>query len=143
MNRPKIKIVTDATCHRTGVAAIGKSAGVAFFYDETGRQIRSEEFILGETFPYAAECETILRALDIASELTRGSVEVWTDSEILVRHMNGTYRLRSKYSKSYFDKLKQLQLRFDSVHFFHHSRATRLGKAAHSAAAAVYLRVHA
>jgi ribonuclease HI len=70
----KLKIVTDASCHRTTFYK-GKSAGAAQFYDgDTGELIREEKFALGEMTLWAAEYKTVLIALDVASEITRGKV---------------------------------------------------------------------
>jgi ribonuclease HI len=104
--------------------------------------LKQESFVLGEMTPYAAEGETVLRAIDIASGITRGSVEVWSDSEALVRHMNGDYLLKAKDSKHYFDEIKKREQRFSGVTYFHHSREVELAKSAHTAAAAVYAKHH-
>ena len=138
----KLKIVTDATCKSLKPGFKGKAVGAAQFYAADGVELHTEEFILGEMVTYAAECETVLLALDVASGLTRGGVEVWTDSEALVRHMNGDYRLKSEISRRYFDKLKAMEARFGDVKYFHHDRATALGKVAHLAATTAYSRVH-
>ncbi|MEK7096320.1 MAG: reverse transcriptase-like protein [Patescibacteria group bacterium] len=138
-----LKIVTDAACRTLKPGFKGKAVGVAQFYDVEWALIQSEEFILGEMVAYAAEAETVLLALDVASGLTRGSIEIWTDSEALVRHMNGDYRLRSKLSRQYFDKIKIREARFEEVKYYHQDRSTPRGKIAHTAAASAYSKVHA
>lgn len=137
-----IKIVTDATCRAQKPGYKGKAVGAANFYDKNGEEILVEDYNLGEMNAYGAECETVLRALDTASGLTRGRIEVWSDSEALVRHMNGIYRLRTNLSREYFDKLKTLEHRFEAVDYFHHDRATRLGRTAHLAADSAFSKIH-
>jgi len=137
-----IKIVTDATCRAAKPGFKGKAVGAATFYDDNGEKVIVEEYNLGEMIAYGSECETVLRALDAASGITRGRVEVWSDSESLVRHMNGVYRLKSNLSREYFDKLKAMAHRFESVDYFHHDRTTKLGRNAHSAADLAFSRIH-
>jgi ribonuclease HI len=139
----KLKIVTDANCHRTTFYK-SKSTGAAQFYDAiNGELVHQEEFVLGDMTPYSAECETLVRALDVACGLTRQSTEVCSDSETLVRQLNGDYLLKARSAKYYFDKIKQMEMRFiGGVQYFHHSRETSLAKAAHTAAAGVFAKHH-
>jgi len=138
----KLKIITDAACRSSKPGFKGKAVGAAKFYDSAGEEVYTEEFNLGEVVAYEAECETVFKSLNAASGITRGGVEVWTDSESLVRHMNGDYRLKSDLSRSYFDKLKAMEFRFEEVKYFHHDRTTKLGQVAHVAASTAYARLH-
>lgn len=138
----KLKIVTDVACKSLRPGFKGKAVGAAQFYDADWVELQTEEFILGEMVPYEAECATVLKALDMASGLARSNVEVWTDSEPLVRHMNGEYRLRSELSRQYFDKIKIVEARFREVKYYHHDRSTTRGKIAHAAAAIAYSKIH-
>lgn len=138
----KLKIVTDATCRKSNFYK-GRSTGAAKFFDlSTGELVHEQSYILGELTSWAAEYRTILEALDTASEITRGEVQVWTDAEYAVRHMNGDYRLKRSEAKRFFDKATQLGQRFDKVSYFHHDRGAQHAKLAHEAAAVAFEENH-
>ena len=97
---------------------------------------------LGEKTVPQAEFEGLIFALDKASETLRRNqdIEVWMDSELVVKWMNKIYRLKKDHIKPLFDKANDLAQRFSSVKYFHHSRETELAKRADSLAHTEYER---
>ena len=77
---------------------------------------------LGEMTVPEAEYNGLIFALDHASEMCRWNIEVWLDSELVVKHLTGEYRLKAENLKPLFDKVKSLEKRFKSVAYYHHSR---------------------
>ena len=130
----KIKIVCDACCHKPnanlGLVGKGKSAGGIIFLDELGSSVSEFGVYLGEKTPPQAEYTTIIRALDKAAGICRGDIEVWTDSEFIVKQMNGDYGIKSENMKPLYDEVKKLEKRFNDVKYFHHGRETKLAKRA-------------
>lgn len=130
----KIKIVCDASCkilnaNIKGRPNFGKAAGAYIFLDESGNSIKQGAFYLGEMSPYVAEYQTLLKALDIASAICRDEIEVFMDAEYVIRHMTGTYGLKSAVVKPIVDKIKSLeQSRFKRASYYHHTRDTQLGQ---------------
>lgn len=134
-----LKIVTDACCHKpNNIIGIGKSAGGYFFVDENNVVISEHACYFGDMTPPQAEYSTLIKALDKASGVCRGSIEVWMDSEFIVKQMNGIYGIKADNMKPLFDEVKKLTGRFQSVKFYHHSRETELGKKADKLAEAEY-----
>jgi ribonuclease HI len=73
----------------------GRAAwGVAVF-DETGACVEGYAGLLGETTNNIAEYHGLLEALKIAAEKGAEDVEISSDSELLVRQINGRYKVRS------------------------------------------------
>jgi ribonuclease HI len=140
----KIKIACDACCHKPnahlGNVGKGKSAGGAVFVDDSGNMVSEHGTYLGEMTPPQAEYSTLIYAMDKAAEICRGDIEVWMDSEFVIRQMNGDYGIRSANMKPLYDHVKQLEGRFTSVKYFHHSRTTTLAKKADQLAEQEYKR---
>jgi len=143
MPRSKLKIVTDACVHIPGAHLPGRlSKGYAacgvIFVDED--QVISEHSkYLGEMTAPQAEYNALIFALDKAAEICRGEIEVWTDSELVVRQLNGDYGIKSENMKPLYHEVKNLEQRFlRGVRYFHHPRTCALAKRADQVAETEY-----
>ena len=138
----KLIVVSDASCfvsgaHKPGRSGRGKAAcGVVFLAEikNIDNLIGEKGRHLGEMTVPEAEYSGLIFALDCASEYCRNEIEVWLDSELVVRHLNGTYRLKAKNLRPLFDKVKSLESRYKLVTYFHHSRDNDIAKKADSVA---------
>lgn len=144
-----IKIVSDACCRvpaRQGAlfpAARGKSACAFLMLDEQENIIAQRARYLGECTPPEAEYAGLIFALDSAVEYGRNNVEVWMDSELVIRQMNGDYCIRSPQIKIWFDEVKRMERRFlGAIHYFHHDRGTFWAREADKLANGEYSRLH-
>lgn len=131
----KIKIVSDACCkipnaHIRGRANKGYAACGYMFTNMDDQIIQEGGKYLGELTVPQAEYQGLIFALDKAAGICRSEVEVWMDSEFVVRQLNGDYGLKSDNMKPLFDKVRILERRFKSVKYFHHPRYTPLAKRA-------------
>ncbi len=143
----KIKIVCDATCRMpdnrlTGYSyAKGKSACGFVVVDEQGAIVEQRSKYLGELTIPQAEYSSLIFALDGAVEFCRQDVDVWMDSELVVKQMNGDYCIRSEAVKLLFDEVKRCEQRFlGRVSYFHHSRGSFWARQADGLANAEYSR---
>ena len=144
----KLRIVCDACCRvpafRQNIPphkARGKSACGYVMLDGGGRVIQQRAKYLGEFTVDQAEYRALIFALDNASGFCRRQVEVWMDNEIAVGQLNGFYCLRSERVKPLFDEVKKLELRFEKVSYFHHSRGSFWARAADKLANGEYSRL--
>jgi ribonuclease HI len=78
-------------------------AGVAIRND-AGQALWEGGFFLGRMTNNMAEYQALLRALDAALKCGAGEVAVYCDSELLVRQINGEYRVRNETLKDLFDE---------------------------------------
>lgn len=127
----KIKVICDACCRApsnpfTGeMFHRGKSACGFIILDVEGQIICEQAKYLGELNVSQAEYEGLIFALDRAVEFCRGEVEVWMDSEVVIKQMNGDYCIRSSTAKQLFDEVKKREQRFiGPVKYFHHNRGS-------------------
>ena len=128
------KIYVDACCqiedaHLKGRVGRGKAACGVLIIDNSGNEFEYTSY-LGEKTPPQAEFEGLIFALDKASEVLKRNqrIEVWMDSELVIKWMNKDYRLKKEHIKPLFDKANELSQRFEGVAYFHHSRDTELAK---------------
>ena len=65
-----------------------------------------------------AEYVAAIRALEwLAEHGYRGAVRAYGDSQLVVRQMDGSYRVRAEHLRAYHDRLLQLTRSFASVEF--------------------------
>ena len=101
----RVIIFTDgASQGNPGPAAIG-----AIIKDEQGRVITSISQGIGRTTNNQAEYRAIIAALENAVSLGARQVDMRSDSELVVRQINGKYRVKKASLKPLYQKVKQLQ----------------------------------
>jgi len=105
MNIRKAVIHTDGAAEpNPGPAAIG-----ATIKDEQGRLIARISQRIGITTNNQAEYRAIIAALEHAISLGINRVEMRSDSELVVKQINGKYRVKKAALKPLYQKVKQLQ----------------------------------
>ncbi len=103
MKIKRVVIFTDgASQGNPGPASIG-----AVIKDEQGRVITSISQSIGHTTNNQAEYRAIIAALEKAIELGAKQVEMRSDSELVVRQINGQYRVKKASLKPLYQKVKQ------------------------------------
>ena len=71
--------------------------------DEDGRSRFEAGFFLGRKTNNAAEYTALLKALEAAQAAAADELVIFSDSELLVRQINGDYRVKSKALRELFD----------------------------------------
>ncbi len=144
-----VKIISDACCrvpNRPGDryhATRGKAACAFLLLDINYQIIDQRAKYLGECSVPEAEYAGLIFALDSAVEFCRNQVEVWMDSELVIRHMNGEYGIRSPQVKKWFDEVKRMEARFRAaVKYYHHDRGTYWARQADNLANSEYSRIN-
>lgn len=74
---------------------------------------------LGETTNNVAEYQALLSGLREALRRGVRALEVFADSELLIKQMSGVYRVKSENIKPLFEQAKALVSKFDEVKFVH------------------------
>jgi len=100
-----VVIFTDGTAEpNPGPAAIG-----ATIKDEQGRLITTISQGIGRATNNQAEYRAIIAALEKAIELGANRVDMRSDSELVVRQINGKYRVKNAALKPLYQQVKHLQ----------------------------------
>lgn len=98
-------------------------AGIGAVIEADGTAFAAEFFAyIGETTNNVAEYRALLLALEEAEKLSPASITVRSDSELLVRQLNGLYKVKSAHLKPLFlDAVRRLR-RFPEARILHVGR---------------------
>ncbi len=119
MRTKRVIIFTDGTAEpNPGPAAIG-----ATIKDEQGNSIASISLPIGIATNNQAEYRAIIAALEEAIKLGAKQVNMYSDSELVVRQINGRYRVKAAPIKPLYQRVKQLQSQFEGFTITHIPRS--------------------
>lgn len=106
--RNSLVVYTDGAARpNPGAAAIG-----VVILDASGRLVARIQRHIGRATNNQAEYQALIAGLERAIELGAPEVEVRSDSELMVRQLNGLYRVRKTELKSLFERSIQLAREF-------------------------------
>ncbi len=100
----------------------GPASAAFVVADEDGNVLNEGAEFLGETTNNRAEYEAVIKAMEMATNYTDGRVKVFSDSKLLVRQLQGEWKVKSENIRPLFKKVKELTRNFDSVSFSHRNR---------------------
>jgi ribonuclease HI len=66
-----------------------------------------------------AEYKALIRALEAASDVTEGDLTCYLDSELVVKQLNGKYKVRNPVLRGLSGKVNRTRERFRTVSFKH------------------------
>lgn len=95
----------------------GVSAIAFMILSEDGKLVKKYSKYVGIRTNNQAEYEALISALEIASTLTDQEVTCYTDSELVVRQLNGEYRVRNSELIVLWSKIQELEKRFRRITF--------------------------
>lgn len=72
-----------------------------------------------------AEYSALLRALKKVKELGFKKVRCVSDSELMVKQLNGEYKVKNPVLKKLFNEVKELEREFDEVSYVHVKRENK------------------
>ena len=109
MKIEKVIIFTDGAADpNPGPAAIG-----AVIKDEAGRILARISQRIGRATNNQAEYQAIISALEKAIKLGARRVDLYSDSELVVKQLNGSYRVKAPALKPLYQQVKKLQGLFE------------------------------
>lgn len=113
----------------------GPSGAGVHILDDGGKVVFSAGLFLGHKTNNEAEYAGLLQALDLLAAAGAGTVLIRSDSELLVRQMQGSYRVKAPNLKPLFENAAARAARFKACRFEHVRReqnkdADRLANAA-------------
>jgi len=99
------------------------AAAYAYIICRDGAPALEEAGCLGNATNNVAEYTALLKALQRAAQLGGKRLQIHSDSELLVKQMNGEYRVKNEQLKDLFAEAKELCRQFDLVTIRHVPRA--------------------
>jgi phosphoribosylglycinamide formyltransferase 1 len=92
----------------------GPAASAFVLTDSHGKQLQAGAFFLGNATNNFAEYTAIHKALESAKSLGAMQITVYSDSELLVRQINGQYKVKSEQIRPLFDRALELLSQFEN-----------------------------
>ncbi len=93
-------------------------AGVVIRQDD-GKIVFAGGFYLGSQTNNVAEYTGLLKGLQLARQLEATELDIYLDSELIVRQINGIYKVKNAALKEYYQKVVNLINQFKQVKVHH------------------------
>jgi ribonuclease HI len=97
----------------------GEAGCGAVILDENGAVVKELSRYLDRTTNNVAEYEGLLMGLESLLQLGAKKIVVKSDSQLLVRQLNGEYRVKDEKLKVLFERAKSLLRQFESCRIVH------------------------
>lgn len=113
----------------------GPAAAAYVLINPATKAAKGKGFFLGQTTNNVAEYTGLLRGLQAARKTGAQTVQVFSDSELMVRQINGIYKVKSQNLKQLYAQCMELLSEFDSwqaehIYREHNTRADSLANQA-------------
>lgn len=86
----------------------GEAGAGAVIKDPEGQVVKKLKKYLGRTTNNVAEYNAVLIALESARDLGLNSIRIFADSELMVKQLNGVYRVKSEDLRPLYDRAMSL-----------------------------------
>jgi ribonuclease HI len=111
----RLQIYTDGAARgNPGPAGIG-----IVIMNDAGEVLEQHCKFLGTATNNIAEYEALVNALTLARKYVPCSIQVYSDSELMVRQMMGKYKVKNEVLLRYFGTAQAMLKNFESVVFQH------------------------
>jgi len=104
-------------------------AAYAVVVARNGEVVAREKGCLGDTTNNVAEYTALIRGLQKALALKAGDVLIRSDSELLVKQMNGQYRVKNEELRGLYEEAQELRKRFTGGVTIRHVRRSQNSRA--------------
>lgn len=115
--RSLILHIDGASRGNPGPAGIG-----VVLWDEAGSIREEHQAYIGKATNNVAEYEALLFGLRKAKELGYAAVKVFSDSQLLVRQIQGEYRVKNSRLRQFYEQVQHLTRSFDTFEIDHVGR---------------------
>jgi len=112
---PDLLVVTDGASRGNP----GPSAAAFLIFDASGKEVYHEGKTLGPATNNRAEYQAILSGLREAQRRGGKRIQVFTDSELAVRQLNGDYKVKDPEILALFNSVQEAARVFESASFVH------------------------
>ena len=97
----------------------GPAAAAYVLTDWHGRELAAKGLYLGEATNNVAEYSGLMRALEAAKQMSPKLLCIYSDSELVVRQINGEYKVKSELIRPLYQKAMSLLESFDCYQVKH------------------------
>uniref|UniRef100_A0A7C4TIW9 Ribonuclease HI family protein n=1 Tax=candidate division WWE3 bacterium TaxID=2053526 RepID=A0A7C4TIW9_UNCKA len=97
----------------------GPGAAGIVVENEAGEVVKELGIFLGHCTNNEAEYKALIKGLGIVKELGASSVSCFLDSELVVRQLNGQYKVKNLSMRKFFDEVAAIRKTFEHIEFLH------------------------
>lgn len=97
----------------------GKAGAGSVLLAADGRELAARSLYLGQCTNNVAEYKALILGLQSALELECGRLEIFLDSQLIVRQIQGRYKVKHPTLKPLFEEVKELLAKIDSWSIAH------------------------
>ena len=119
-------IISDGGSRHNG-SAVAEAYGSYKLATQDGREaLQQIRFDAGDTnnvAEYTAVLEGLRNSLDFG-----GTVQVFSDSELVVKQLKGEYKVKKPHLRALYKKIKKLESEFKEVSYTHRKRENEMQK---------------
>lgn len=118
MKENKIYLYTDGGSRgNPGQSAIG-----IVICDGNKQILHRHKECIGHGTNNEAEYKALIKGLEIAADFSRDEIVFFSDSELLVRQLNGRYRIKAKNLLELYYQIQSREKPFKKITYNHHNR---------------------
>lgn len=111
MSRYKV-FIDGASSGNPGPAGVG-----VVIKDSQGKSLHSISFFIGEATNNIAEYFSLLLALNECLLLSLKNIDIYSDSQLVVKQLKGEYKIRDDTLKVLYKIVKYLAAKFDRIEY--------------------------
>ncbi|MCX5635534.1 MAG: formyltransferase family protein, partial [Planctomycetota bacterium] len=100
----------------------GPAAAAFVLIDSTGRQLQAKAFFIGQATNNVAEYTAAIKALDAAKQLGAKQLTLFSDSELMVKQINGEYKVKNENLLPLFQTIEEKLSQFKTWKVRHIAR---------------------
>ncbi|MEM7682076.1 MAG: ribonuclease HI family protein [Planctomycetota bacterium] len=97
----------------------GPAAAGVVLLDDDGKPVHRAGYYLGEATNNVAEYSGLIRGLEQGQALGASSITAFADSELMVKQINGQYRVKAEHLKGLKERAATLMAGFDKATLSH------------------------
>lgn len=94
-------------------------AGIGAVLVTEGEEKQTHSRYIGTATNNQAEYEALLAGLDMAAKARVTHMTCYLDSELIVKQLNGQYRVKNVDLKEYYDQVQKIAKHFTEISFHH------------------------
>ena len=98
-------------------------AGIGIRVESDGELLKEHSEYIGQATNNIAEYNALIKGLELASDLEASQVQIISDSELVVRQMNGQYKVKNEALLPLYQKAQAQSRAFDTFKIKHVPRA--------------------
>jgi len=100
----------------------GPAAAAFVLIDSAGRQLQAKAFFIGQATNNIAEYTAAIKALDAAKQLGAKQLTIFSDSELMVKQINGEYKVKNENLLPLFQTVEEKLSQFKTWKVRHIAR---------------------